>query len=58
MFWKCINVSTSKTAKTDTVWFSDWKFPKQYNKLEDLVMLCGISVRVFYSYTVKKNLKV
>lgn len=44
----------SKTAKTDTVWFADLKFPKQYNKLEVLVVLCGISVRVFYFNTEKK----
>lgn len=45
----------SKTAKTDSVWFADLKFPKQYNKLEVLVVLCGISVRVFYFYTEKKT---
>lgn len=45
----------SKTAKTDSVQFADLKFPKQYNKLEVLVVLCGISVRVFYFYTEKKT---
>lgn len=53
MFWKSINFHISKTAKTDTVWFDEGKFPKQYNKLEDFIMLCGISVKVFHSYLQK-----
>lgn len=57
MFWKCINFHISKTAKTDTVWFDEGNFPKQYNKLEDFVMLCGISVKVFHSYCEKKCFK-
>lgn len=34
--------SISKVAKKGTVQFVQWKFPKQHNKLEGLVILCGI----------------
>lgn len=55
MFWKCINVSISKTAKTDTVRFADFKFPKQYSKLEDLVMLCNTSLWEYFIPTLWKR---
>lgn len=54
MFLKYMNFNISKTAKTDTVWFADWKFPKHYNKLNNLVVLRGIPGRLFYS--VKRKL--
>lgn len=39
--------SISKAAKKGTVQFVEWKFPKQYNKLEGLVMLYGILCKYF-----------
>lgn len=34
--------SISKVAKKGTVQLVQWKFPKQHNKLEGLVILCGV----------------
>lgn len=50
-----MNFNISKTAKTDTVWFADWKFPEQYDKLNNLIVLRGIPGRLFYSVKKKQH---
>lgn len=42
MYIVLLYFSISKAAKTSTIRFVEWKFPKQYNKLEVLIMLCGV----------------
>lgn len=42
MYVVLLYFSISKADKTGTIQFAEWNFPEQYNKLEALVMLCGV----------------